>query len=327
METSPTEQPSTKGGGDEKETEKASSQVQSQGQNQGTSKKKIPNFLMKWFNKQAADNTNANTNTNKKLGVFGVPFEELVTQNQHIPLVVISCITYLEKQGIEEGIFRLSGSFMEIEELKKKFKGPQDVVDFSKVKDPHSIAVLLKQFFAQLPEPVFTFDLFDTFIELSESVKNHKKLENVPVEALKNTLEKLPAPNHATIRYLISFLKDLSHHQEKTKMASSNLALVFGPNLLRSREPTAESIFGMNSSKLVEILILHHDAFFDSSSNPTTGTPTSTQEANASNSPSPLGGSSIIPFGRSRNSFFSVSASNVHSQKESSIRAEATPWN
>jgi len=57
-------------------------------------------------------------------------------------------------------------------------------------------------------------------------------------------------------------IKELSKFSEKTKMASSNLALVFGPNLLRSKEVTAESLFGMNGSKLAEILIVHYDVIF-----------------------------------------------------------------
>eukprot|EP01103_Thecamoeba_quadrilineata_P006601 TRINITY_DN16329_c0_g1_i1.p1 TRINITY_DN16329_c0_g1~~TRINITY_DN16329_c0_g1_i1.p1 ORF type:complete len:493 (-),score=129.74 TRINITY_DN16329_c0_g1_i1:47-1459(-) len=201
----------------------------------------------------------------QEVSVFGLPLEELVLSRQ-IPIIIEECVTYLEKDGVLEGIFRLSGSKVEIDELKFKFKTPDDRPNVaSLVKDPHSVAVLLKQFFSQLPDPLFTFALFDEFNEVVESIYDHKKLNNVPVKEIQGLLKRMPEANQNVTKYMMRFLKDLSVHFVKTKMASSNLALVFGPNLLRSLEPTAQSLFGMNGSKLVEILILHYDSFFDSS--------------------------------------------------------------
>jgi len=79
----------------------------------------------------------------------------------------------------------------------------------------------------------------------------------------------------------------------------------------------------MNSSKLVEILILHYDAFFDSPSTPIITTAPDNASAVAGTSSSR--GAAIHPL--DRNSFVSVSASNVHSRKEKPLQVGATDWN
>jgi len=37
-----------------------------------------------------------------------------------------------------------------------------DLTDYTK---PHTIATLFKQFFSQIPEPLFTFEMFNEFIQ------------------------------------------------------------------------------------------------------------------------------------------------------------------
>eukprot|EP01101_Sappina_pedata_P011171 TRINITY_DN7302_c0_g1_i1.p1 TRINITY_DN7302_c0_g1~~TRINITY_DN7302_c0_g1_i1.p1 ORF type:complete len:408 (+),score=101.18 TRINITY_DN7302_c0_g1_i1:148-1371(+) len=196
--------------------------------------------------------------------IFGQSLSASVRSEGEIPIVIQQCVAYLEENGVQEGVFRLSGSLVEVEDLKKKYRSPEDRPDLNKYKEVHTIAVLMKQFFSQLAEPLFTFELFDEWVELVEGIQNHKTLENVPVREIQKYLQRMPKTNRALTKYLMRFLKDFSQHVEKTKMASNNLALVFGPNLLRSKEPTAESLFGMNGSKLVEIMIVHYDAIFAS---------------------------------------------------------------
>jgi hypothetical protein len=62
-----------------------------------------------------------------------------------------------------EGIFRLSGAAAEIQELKQDFDKGNDV-DLQDCNDPHVVAGLLKQFLRELPDPIFTYDMYDNFI-------------------------------------------------------------------------------------------------------------------------------------------------------------------
>jgi breakpoint cluster region protein len=64
--------------------------------------------------------------------------------------------TLLNSSGLQEtGIFRLSGASSEMNELKELIEMgmPYDLHKYS----VHSVAGILKLFFRQLPEPLFTF--------------------------------------------------------------------------------------------------------------------------------------------------------------------------
>ena len=58
----------------------------------------------------------------------------------------------------EEGIFRLSGSSTHIKELREAFDRGEEV-DLTLVKDEHVVTGLLKLYFRELPEPLFTRNL------------------------------------------------------------------------------------------------------------------------------------------------------------------------
>ncbi|XP_044044326.1 rho GTPase-activating protein 1 isoform X2 [Siniperca chuatsi] len=56
------------------------------------------------------------------------------------------------------------------------------------------------------------------------------------VTVMKTLVESLPEENYASLRYLITFLAQVSANSEVNKMTNSNLAVVFGPNLLWGRD-------------------------------------------------------------------------------------------
>lgn len=60
-----------------------------------------------------------------------------------------------------EGIFRVPGPVPEIQELKKAYERGEHP-SFIHV-NPHSVSGLLKLFFIELPDPLFTFELYDCF--------------------------------------------------------------------------------------------------------------------------------------------------------------------
>ena len=62
-----------------------------------------------------------------------------------------------------EGIFRLSGSAVLIQEYKQKFDNGDDV-SFENESDPHAVAGLFKLYFRELPAPVMTWEHYDDFI-------------------------------------------------------------------------------------------------------------------------------------------------------------------
>jgi hypothetical protein len=47
-------------------------------------------------------------------------------------------------------------------------------VDLSTCRDPHTVASLLKQYLRELPEPILTFDMYDSYIA---AVRDNRKFK------------------------------------------------------------------------------------------------------------------------------------------------------
>lgn len=95
---------------------------------------------------------------------FGVSLK-FINQNSpclnYIPPIVRKCVDSLSITGVidTEGIFRRSGNYSKVVELKQKVNDGNDV-DFKDV-DTHVIAGLLKTFLRDLEEPLLTYELYD----------------------------------------------------------------------------------------------------------------------------------------------------------------------
>ncbi|CAG0895894.1 unnamed protein product [Cyprideis torosa] len=161
---------------------------------------------------------------------FGVDLNFIKAKNNGDPVAPIlrNCIVYLSfPDRLEtEGLFRRSGSAALVTELISKINAGEEV-DFG---SPHVAAVILKKHLRELSEPLMTFDVFDEIVAF----------EGIPREerstyARNIILEKLPEDNYHVLRNLVSFLQKVMDRSDLNKMTSSNLAVVFGPNMVWSR--------------------------------------------------------------------------------------------
>jgi hypothetical protein len=129
-----------------------------------------------------------------------------------------------------EGIFRLSGSQVQIDKYRDQFNQGAKV-DLTPEIDHHTVSGLLKLFFREMPEPLLTFDLYESFIAAQAERDTIKR-----IRYLRHLLTLLPVANRATLKYLIAFLSRVEKHAAVNKMAMHNLATVFGPNLLSLKD-------------------------------------------------------------------------------------------
>eukprot|EP01117_Protostelium_nocturnum_P001598 TRINITY_DN1193_c0_g1_i1.p1 TRINITY_DN1193_c0_g1~~TRINITY_DN1193_c0_g1_i1.p1 ORF type:complete len:786 (-),score=298.11 TRINITY_DN1193_c0_g1_i1:167-2524(-) len=165
--------------------------------------------------------------------VFGAPLASAAGGGTNIPYIVKTCVEYIRQNALDVvGIFRLSGSQVQIDQLKERFDARENVVLDPKQKlDPHNISGLVKLYFRLLPEPVLTFPLYSKFIA-SQSAKEW----NIKIRLIRSLVESLPSLNRSLLVYLISFLVEVNERNEINKMGIPNLATVFAPNLLRSED-------------------------------------------------------------------------------------------
>ncbi|PIO27362.1 hypothetical protein AB205_0199250 [Aquarana catesbeiana] len=82
-------------------------------------------------------------------------------------------------------------------------------------------------------------------------------------------IQQLPPPHYRTLEYLMRHLFRLSVHSDRTGMHARNLAIIWAPNLLRSRDMETAGTPGADAfrevrvqSVLVEFLLLNVETLF-----------------------------------------------------------------
>uniref|UniRef100_M3YUM6 Rho GTPase activating protein 23 n=1 Tax=Mustela putorius furo TaxID=9669 RepID=M3YUM6_MUSPF len=203
---------------------------------------------------------------NKKAAprAFGVRLEECqpAIENQRVPLIVAACCRIVEARGLEStGIYRVPGNNAVVSSLQEQLnRGPGDInLQDERWQDLNVISSLLKSFFRKLPEPLFTDDKYNDFIEANRIEDSRERLKR-----LRKLIRDLPGHYYETLKFLVGHLKTIADHSEKNKMEPRNLALVFGPTLVRTSEDNmADMVTHMpDRYKIVETLIQHSDWFF-----------------------------------------------------------------
>lgn len=170
----------------------------------------------------------------KPMGVFGVKISTVTKRERSkVPYIVRQCVEEIERRGMEEvGIYRVSGVATDIQSLKMAFDtNNKDVSVMMSEMDVNAIAGTLKLYFRELPEPLFTDELYPNFaggITLTDSVAKES--------CMLNLLLSLPEPNLVTFLFLLDHLKRVAEKESVNKMSLHNLATVFGPTLLRPSE-------------------------------------------------------------------------------------------
>eukprot|EP00048_Salpingoeca_helianthica_P003140 m.64279 g.64279 ORF g.64279 m.64279 type:complete len:756 (+) comp12512_c0_seq2:44-2311(+) len=156
---------------------------------------------------------------------------------ENVPLIVVKCTQIVDRHLSEQGIYRISGNASQIQKLVGHANADISKLDLSTVEDAHAVTGLLKLFFRELSEPIFTDALYPEFIAAAKIADKVEKQK-----ALRGLLHQLIPENRATLRYLLAHLSRVAAQGDVNKMQINNLSIVFGPTLLRRIEPTPESI-------------------------------------------------------------------------------------
>jgi breakpoint cluster region protein len=163
--------------------------------------------------------------------LFGVPISPLCQrEGRKVPYIVTCCCEEIERRGLDEvGIYRVSGVASDVRSLKQAFE--QDSSEATKMAaeiDIHAVSGLVKMFFRELPEPLFTNELYPRLVDgIALGEPEAKK------RFMASLVQSLPPVNLATMVYLFRHLRKVASEERVNKMSLNNLSTVFGPNLLR----------------------------------------------------------------------------------------------
>uniref|UniRef100_A0A8C1XJH4 Rho GTPase activating protein 33 n=1 Tax=Cyprinus carpio TaxID=7962 RepID=A0A8C1XJH4_CYPCA len=183
--------------------------------------------------------------------VFGCDLgEHLLNSGQDVPQVLTSCSEFIEKYGVVDGIYRHSGVSSNIQKLRHEFDS-ENVPDLTKdvyMQDIHCVGSLCKLYFRELPNPLLTYQLYDKFAECMGEMTEEERMMKVH-----DVIQQLPPPHYRTLEYLIKHLARLATCSGETNMHIKNLAIVWAPNLLRSKEIEVAGLNGADPFKEVRI--------------------------------------------------------------------------
>uniref|UniRef100_A0A670I984 SLIT-ROBO Rho GTPase-activating protein 2 n=1 Tax=Podarcis muralis TaxID=64176 RepID=A0A670I984_PODMU len=179
--------------------------------------------------------------------------------SQAIPLVVESCIRFISRHGLQhEGIFRVSGSQVEVNDIKNAFeRGEDPLAGDQNDHDMDSIAGVLKLYFRGLEHPLFPKEIFHDLIACVT-------MDNLQERALhiRKVLLTLPKTTLIVMRYLFAFLNHLSQFSEDNMMDPYNLAICFGPTLMSVPEGHDQVSCQAHVNELIKTIIIQHENVF-----------------------------------------------------------------
>ncbi|XP_041640830.1 rho GTPase-activating protein 7 isoform X1 [Cheilinus undulatus] len=182
----------------------------------------------------------------KDRNVFGVPLQVIVQRTgQPLPQGIQQAMRYLRNQCLDQvGLFRKSGVKSRIQALRQmnEASGADGGGVNYEGQSAYDVADMLKQYFRDLPEPLLTSKLSETFLQIYQYMPKELRLQAVRAAVLL-----LPDENREALRTLLCLLSDVTASVAENQMTPTNLAVCLAPSLfhlntLRRKESSSPRV-------------------------------------------------------------------------------------
>ncbi|CAO3692672.1 unnamed protein product [Rhizopus stolonifer] len=168
-------------------------------------------------------------------GIFGAPLKSAYMcgsfNEEHklmVPDPVYRCFEEIIQRGLlTEGIFRLSGSAPEIEQLCFDFDRPPTYGKYLDLKDKdiHAIASVVKKYLRQLPDPPIPILSHDKFIRFFDESYSNK----ATIRTFATMIQQLPREHFQLVQYIIILASSIQKHSHINLMNPEALAVILAP--------------------------------------------------------------------------------------------------
>ncbi|KAJ2567230.1 hypothetical protein IW140_004578 [Coemansia sp. RSA 1813] len=184
--------------------------------------------------------------------VFGASLDDIVADPELVtraglPRILEQLVGLIIGLGGEstEGLFRIPGDADSVALARLQIEAGNP--DFAAINDPNVPASLLKEWLRDLTDPLVPESQYDRCMAAPH---DHALAREV--------IAALPHSSLLVIRYLLAFFTRLLRPsvRARTKMDASNLALVFGPSLLRNPTSSPKDMFASSSGEQRFVLTL-----------------------------------------------------------------------
>ncbi|NXP37506.1 RHG07 protein, partial [Leiothrix lutea] len=163
----------------------------------------------------------------KDKNVFGVPLLLNVQRTSHpLPNGILQALEYLRSHFLDQvGLFRKSGVKSRILSLREMNETSPNNVCYEG-QSAFDVADMVKQYFRDLPEPIFTSRLCESFLHIYQYVPKDQQFQAVQAAILL-----LPKENREALKILLFFLRDVVAFVEENQMTPTNIAVCLAPSL------------------------------------------------------------------------------------------------
>ncbi|NXB23351.1 RHG07 protein, partial [Rhagologus leucostigma] len=181
----------------------------------------------------------------KDKNVFGVPLLLNVQRTSHpLPNGILQALEYLRNHFLDQvGLFRKSGVKSRILSLREMNESNPNNVCYEG-QSAFDVADMVKQYFRDLPEPIFTSRLCESFLHIYQYVPKDQQLQAVQAAILL-----LPNENREALKILLFFLRDVVAFVEENQMTPTNIAVCLAPSLFHLNTLRRDSSSSTRSSQ------------------------------------------------------------------------------
>merc|ERR1719300_1789672 len=196
-------------------------------------------------------------------GSIGVPLDECpLCETELMPYLVKVCCDIVTERGLDVvGIYRVPGNNAAVTYLTEQVNKGLDnfALEDHRWQDVNVVSSLLKSFFRKLPNPLFTADMYSLFIEASKVDQSARRMDQ-----LRKLVRALPDFHFETLKYVTNHLCQVAEHSSTNKMEVRNLAIVFGPTLVRTSDDNMVSMVTDMSQqcRIIESILSNWEYFF-----------------------------------------------------------------
>ncbi|CAB4002256.1 rho GTPase-activating 10 isoform X2 [Paramuricea clavata] len=177
------------------------------------------------------------------------------------------CVAAIETRGItEQGLYRVVGVGSKVKKLLDVCFVQRQIDELELDSEDceyevKTITSAVKHYLRSMTAPLLTYEQHDSILEAAKTESYDNRVEAVKIE-----LDKLPYDNYEMLDIITEHLKNVAANSKQNLMQASNLGVVFGPTLMRSREETMAAIMNLKYQTIVvELMVNEYDALFDSS--------------------------------------------------------------
>jgi serine/threonine protein phosphatase PrpC len=189
-------------------------------------------------------------------GLFGVKLNDVMARptQKSIPTVLRDLFVHLQRTGLhQDGLFRVSVPPDQLLASKSSIDIDGSAESTISTMDPHLTASLIKLYFRELPESLFTHDLHNVLIANFENVSELRQIVQ----------NQLPVHHKKVAEVLFLLLGMVLDNIHMNKMSPNELAVIFGSLLIRPAHETLESIADIpKRAQFILTLIYNADKIF-----------------------------------------------------------------